>query len=292
MKRNGTKKSKEVKRGDNMSLQVVPGKNELSMRQGVPSEHEMMVFHTMAEQAVSSKMYKGIGEKSGVMMIMLAARELGIPPMSALNGGLNIIQGKVEISARMMNALIRKSGHHIVTKELTDSHCILMGKRCDTGETQETSFSLVDAQKAGLVKQGGGWTKFPKDMCYARALSRLARQLFSDVIGIGYIEGEISQADIKPSFSEIVELPKEEQVEIENEQEYIDKFLGQFDQDNKMYAVEYLKVVMKHFEWTAIQAIKELMKDPEKLNEKFQKWLSKKVKDEKSNTDWGNPVVA
>jgi len=127
---------------------------------GIPSEHEMMVYHTMAETAVSSKMYKGIGEKAGVMMIMLAARELGIPCMQALNGGLNVIQGKVEISARMMNALIRKAGHQIINKENTDTHCTLIGKRCDTGETQETTFSLEDAQRAGLVKVGGGWNKF------------------------------------------------------------------------------------------------------------------------------------
>ncbi len=61
----------------------------------IPSTHEMMVFTTMAKQAVESKMYRGIGEQAGVMMIMLAAREMGISPMMAINGGLNIIQGKV-----------------------------------------------------------------------------------------------------------------------------------------------------------------------------------------------------
>ena len=123
----------------------------------IPTEHEMMVYHTMAEQAVSSKMYRGVGEKSGVMMIMLASRELGIPPMAALNGGLNIINGKVEISARMMSALIRKSGHQITTQECTDLKCTLMGKRHDTGETQTASFSIEEAQRAGLIKQGGLW---------------------------------------------------------------------------------------------------------------------------------------
>lgn len=270
----------------------VPRVNEVAVRNNaIPSEHEMMVFHTMAEQAVTSKMYKGIGEKAGVMMIMLAARELGIPPMQALNGGINIIQGKVEISARMMNALIRKAGHQIVVKELTESGCKLEGRRYDTGESQESSFTVAEAQKAGLVKPGGGWTKFPKDMCYARALSRLARQLFSDVIGIGYIEGEISQADVKPGIVEVIETPKEE-VEIEDEQDYLDKYLEFFEQDDKMFAVEYLKVVMKHFEWTTINAVKELIKDPEKLKDKFKKWIEKRTKNEKTNVKWDDPVVA
>lgn len=244
-----------------------------------PSEHEMMVFHTMAEQAVSSKMYKGIGEKAGVLMIMLSARELGISPMQALNGGLNLIQGKVEISARMMSALIRKAGHQIKVQECTAQQCVLVGKRCDTGETQSASFSVAEAQIAGLVKSGGGWIKWPKDMCFARALSRLARQLFSDVIGMGYVEGEISQVtEIKNSESDSIikdELIDNKEFVIENEQEYIDKFLSLFDKEEQYHAMEYIKVVQKHFDWTKIQTIKELLKDEPRLFDKFNTWKNK-----------------
>ena len=254
-------------------LEVVrPAGNEIMIKSSMPSEHEMMVYHTMAEQAVSSKMYKGIGEKAGIMMIMLSARELSIPPMQALNGGINIINGKVEISARMMSALIRKAGHQIKVEENTELVCVLTGKRCDTGESQKASFSVAEAQKAGLVKQGGGWTKFPKDMCFARALSRLARQLFSDVIGIGYVEGEIRATE-----AEVV-MPDDmiaEEVEVEDEAPYLEKYLEIFEKDDKYHAMEYLKVVQKHFQWTAIQAVKELMKDDKKLVEKFNAWKSK-----------------
>lgn len=252
--------------------------NEITLKQqshqsGAPSEHEMMVFHTMAEHAVSSKMYKGVGEKAAVMMIMLSARELGVPPCQALNGGLNIIQGKVEISARMMSALIRKAGHQIKVQECTELQCILVGKRGDTGETQEASFSVEEAQKAGLVKLGGGWSKWPKDMCFARALSRLARQLFSDVIGIGYVEGEISSAETKPMEPEL--LKEEECVEVEDEKEYIIKFLEIFDKEDRHFAMEYLKVVQKHFDWSLVQTIKELIKDEKRLFVKFSYWKSK-----------------
>ncbi len=259
-----------------MSLQVMPANAGNSM---TPSDHEMMVYHTMAEQAVSSKMYKGIGDKAGVMMIMLAARELSIPPMTALNGGLNIIQGKVELSARMMNALIRRAGHQITIKEISDNLCTLVGKRCDTGETQSSTFTLAEANKAGLVKSGGGWTKWPKDMCYARALSRLARQLFSDVIGIGYVEGEISQVvQEKASEYEFVnttEVIEDQVVIIENEQECLNRFLDLFDKPDKPFALEYLSVVQKHFGWTSSQAIAELLKDSKKLFDKFNSWKNK-----------------
>ena len=268
---------------DNSLVVAPPTQSQVTLpavanRSQMPSEHEMMVFHTMAEQAVSSKMYKGIGEKAGVMMIMLSARELGIPPMQALNGGINIIQGKVEISARMMSALIRKAGHQLIVKECTATHCVLVGKRCDTGEVQSSSFSVAEAQLAGLVKPGGGWIKWPKDMCFARALSRIARQLFSDVIGIGYVEGEISNAvEIKSAEAEtiIAEDFVPQQVLIEDESEFIQKFLNLFDKEDKHHAMEYLKVVQKHFDWTAIQTIKELLKDEKKLFDKFNAWRNK-----------------
>lgn len=254
----------------------------LPARSLTPNDHEMMVFHTMAEHAVSSKMYKGIGEKAGVMMIMLSARELGIPPMQALNGGINIIQGKVEISARMMSALIRKAGHQLQVKECLPTHCVLVGKRCDTGEVQSSSFSVAEAQQAGIFKQGGGWTKFPKDMCFARALSRLARQLFSDVIGMGYIEGEISQSvDVK--CEAIQEVICDEIIEEDKEKEKYDTistFLHIFDESERVLALEYLSVVQKHFEWTEMQAIKELLKEEKKLLEKFNAWKLKNKKQE------------
>ena len=241
---------------------------------GAPSEHELMVFQTMAKSAIESKMYRGVGEQAGVMMIMLAARELGIPPCQALNGGLNIIQGKVEISARMMSALIRRAGHQIQVQKNDDSCCVLVGKRSDTGETLTASFTIEEAQKAGLVKPGGGWVKWPKDMCFARALSRLARQLFSDVIGIGYVEGEIKEAECQ------IIIPEEITPIVEHDYEGDLKSLTQhLDKDDLLYFNEYLKVVMEHFGWSKNECLKKFVEDKD-LFDKFNKWKSKQVNNE------------
>lgn len=269
---------------------IRPNSNSLTIRESasIPSEHEMMVYHTMAEQAVTSKMYRGMGEKAGVMMIMLAARELGIPPMQALNGGLNIISGKVELSARMMNALIRKAGHKITITNSTDSTCTLQGRRVDNHDTASVTYTVEEAKQAGLIKAGGGWTKCPKDMCFARALSRLARQLFSDVIGIGYVEGEISQGgEIKASeykskdYSQVVEtesLEDQNQKEITYEDEikkWTDTYMGIFDVEDQPLAEQYLSVVMMHFKWDTVTAIQEMLKDIKKLMERFQAYKQK-----------------
>lgn len=253
--------------------------SDLVVRQnyGAPSEHEMMVYQTMAKAAVESKMYHGKGDQAGVMMIMLSARELGIPPCQALNGGINIIQGKAEISARMMSALIRKAGHQIVVKESTDDKCVLEGIRSDTNERQFAGYTIEDAKLAGLIKPNGGWIKFPKDMCFARALSRLARQLFSDVIGIGYVEGEIKAfeagsgpSEAIPTDSEIIEISNETK-----DQENLQKLLDMFDDEDKFLVLEYVQVVMKHFSWSQSQCVIKFLEE-KSIIEKFNVWKSKR----------------
>lgn len=261
---------------------IRPNSNSLVLHQSnVPNQHEMMVYHTMAEQAVTSKMYKPLGEKAGVMMIMLAARELGIPPMQALNGGLNIIQGKVEISAKMMNAMIRKAGHIIKTIETTETKCTLKGKRTDRDEEETVTYTLQEAQNAGLVKNGGAWTKCPIDMCYARALSRLARRLFSDVIGMGYVSGEISGNEaiepIEASVDIQSELPNQIEVHDDRDVDLLHEYLELFQELDRPKAMTYLTLIQTHFKWTQIQTIREMMKDKNKLLEKFLAWKNKFV---------------
>jgi len=253
----------------------------------IPSAHEMAVFTTMANQAVASKMYRGVGDQAGVMMIMLAARELGIPPMQALNGGLHIIEGKVEISARMMSAMIRRAGHDFDIIESTDEICVLEGRRQGKEKPLRVSYSIQDAQRAGLVKDKGGWKKVPKDMCFARALSRLARQMFSDVIGIGYVEGEIRETKLG-TYEQQKQV--EEQIAEEalgNEKaSLIDEYQLLFDAEDRQLAGDFLSMICKHFEWETSYAIKNLLQDKPTLLGKFGAWKARqKEKEERPATE-------
>lgn len=237
----------------------------------VPRDHEMVVYDTMAKQAVQSKFYRNFGDTSAIMTIMLSARELGISPMAALNGGLNIIQGKVEISARMMNALIRRAGHSIVTVKCTETECELKGKRADNGDQESASFTMEDAKKASLIKPGGGWQKYPADMLYARALSRLARRLFPDVIGCAYVEGEIVDAR-----AEIVE---PQGVDLDCKQsDKMDAFIAKFDKDDAMHMQEYIKQVQEKYGLSYDEIIDKYDLDVKGFMEKFDKWKAQQLK--------------
>ena len=136
--------------------------------------------------------YAKMGQE-GVFAIVETAKSLNIDPRQTLGGGLYFVRGKVEMSARMMNALIRSKKHSITRdKRSNDTICILHGKRADNNDMWSESFSLEEAKKAGLYRSNGPWATFTRDMLFARALSRLARQLFPDVVGNCYVEGEIS----------------------------------------------------------------------------------------------------
>lgn len=150
----------------------------------------------MCSMLMKTPHYRKIGDE-GIFAIVERSKVVGVNPMSALNGGMYYVRGKVELSAAMMNELIRSKGHSITKdKASNEKICILHGKRKDNGDTWCESFSIDDAQKAGIY--ANQWLKYPKDMLFARALSRLARQLFPDVIKGCYVEGEIQPEVLAP----------------------------------------------------------------------------------------------
>jgi hypothetical protein len=166
----------------------------------VPTSDELQSYKVIAEVAASNAHWRKLGGGgtqesivATILSVMLLARELGVSPMQAISGGINNIQGKFEISARIMNQLIRRHGHKLTIKMMTNEVCLIWGKRKDTGEEMEVEYHIQEALRSGLVKDGGAWKKVPTDMLFARAISRLARRLFPDCIGGCYIEGELQE---------------------------------------------------------------------------------------------------
>ena len=239
----------------------------------IPTDHELVVYATMAKQAVASGMYKGAGSEAAIQMKMLAARELGLPPMLALNKGLNVIQGSVEISARAMNAMIRRAGHSIQERTSTDTTCELVGTRRDNGDTCTASFTIEEATRAGLVKSGGAWATWPKDMLYARALSRLARRLFADVIGSAYVEGEIIDSK---SNGAVLEPLRDAECEVVDTEHALTVFLERFSEASRPHWRDYVHAIQKKQHVTITQIADKYDLDPEAASQKFAAWIKKR----------------
>jgi len=241
----------------------------------VPQENEFKVLQTMARAAASSGLYNGVGSEQKILMILLAARELGIQPMTALNGGLWNIQGKIEISARLMNAMIRKAGHSIVIRQCDASKCILEGKRSDNGDTFSSTFTYEEAQRAGLTNRQV-WKTYTEDMLYARAMSRLARRLFPDVIGSSYVEGEIRdiKCEVIESEPDIQEDPQQTDIKLNN-------LLACFPKEDHEMIKNYLDKYSNYWKKNMSQTLLDY-ENIEKFGSDFSKWKSKELDKNKS----------
>lgn len=127
-----------------------------------------------------------------IFAAVLYGRELGWGPMRSLHG-LNVIKGKVTMAPEAMRALVLAAGHSIHAAVLSDDRVTLIGERADTGLAQEVTWTMDDARRAKLVRDGGGWTAYPRAMLLARATAELCRILFADVIsGAGYTADEMN----------------------------------------------------------------------------------------------------
>jgi len=146
-----------------------------------------------------------------VAVLVLYARDLGIHPVKALMNGFDIIQGKISMKPILMSDMIRKAGHSIKIIQNDDVACILKGRRKDNDDECTISFSYEDAKRAGIHNKEN-WNKWRSDMLYSRAMGRLGRMLFSDVIGGAYTDGEME--DIKATSREDKE-PEISQTDIE-----------------------------------------------------------------------------
>jgi hypothetical protein len=213
---------------------------------------ELENVQMMTEKLFKMKHYQKLGD-AGIFAIIQKAKSIGLNPLDALNGGAYFVNGKVELSANTMNYLIRAAGHSITKcKTSTKDNCVLIGKRKDNGDTFTCSFSIQDAKTAGIYKNV--WQTYPEDMLFARALTRLARQLFPDVCKGCYVEGEIPT-------KETMEMATYEEVKPIEQIEYVKP-------------IEYITAEQK----AEIEAIK-LECDPKRI-EKIDAWLKQKCNGE------------
>jgi hypothetical protein len=126
---------------------------------------------------------------AAAVAIMMTGRELSIPPMQAFRS-IYVVKGKPTLSAQLMGALIFRAGHSYKVAESTNESCTIEFRR-KTGETYRHTFTIDDAERAGL-KGGVTWKQYPKAMLFSRCMSAGARAFMPDVIAGMYTPEEIA----------------------------------------------------------------------------------------------------
>ena len=173
-------------------------------------QKRIATYKDLATIAIKSGCY-GAMTVDTAMNVMLSASDLGVSPMKALNGGFHVIKGKISMAGHLISDRIRAAGHSIKVIEHTRDKCVMIGVRKDNGDSYKCEYDIEDAKLAGLQKSQT-WMSYPKDMLYNRAISRLGRILFSDVVGACYSEDE--GHDIAQTPTELRPLHDPDSIEI------------------------------------------------------------------------------
>jgi hypothetical protein len=170
------------------------------------------------DQAASYKQTVG-----NVIAVMWAAKALNIPLFTALQNA-HVIERRIGFSAELGRSLIERAGYRLVPIESTDQKCVLRvyyGDKPITGPntnppTQDVSWTIAEAQAAGLVKEKSGWARYPADMLFARCTTRSIRRHCAGV-GMGLIRtedelidaGEAERLDQQPDAGDPRSVPEQ-----------------------------------------------------------------------------------
>ena len=164
------------------------------------------------------------GKVPAVVVVLLQAQQLAIPPMTALQhvipvSGLLSIKGDLAKTMIFASGKLKKdSWKETVTGSIEDENMVvsITATREDNGTTLTRTFSVDKAKRMGLwitssqVSGQDGWKwkksawyKTPDRMLNYRALGNIARDLFSDVLLNMYTTEEAQ--DIGKETTEIIE---------------------------------------------------------------------------------------
>lgn len=193
----------------------------------LPTGLEWDALMRMADTLASSALvpYKLRGKPGDVAVILLAAREYGVPPLMALTK-LPVVNGTPAPMGELMVALVLRAGHRITSTVYNEDGTLYAGgaltkgtyaacvsRRHGEDDDHELRFTLEEALTAGLVdrlvdgrtiarvtKQRNGqtveertpWEQYPSNMLRWRAVANACRLRFPDVLmGLSYLPEEL-----------------------------------------------------------------------------------------------------
>jgi len=141
------------------------------------------IGQTMAK----SGMFPDVTDGAKALVKILAGKEIGVTPFQAMTN-IHIIQGMATMGANLMAAKVKGSGKYDYrVMDLTSETCSILFRQRDSlaeggwADLGKFTYSLEDAKRAGLVKTGSSWEKYPKNMLFARAISSGVRIYCPDV---------------------------------------------------------------------------------------------------------------
>lgn len=207
--------------------------NEISLRETDSWADVLPAVGDLANKISTTNFVpKGLrGKPAEIAACILTGREIGIGPMQSL-AKIHVIDGRPAMSSELMRSLVMSAGHDITYPTLTDEKVVVKGRRSNSDQWTEVTWTMKDAQRIG-VSSKDVWKKYPRQMLSARATSELCRLLFPDALGgISYTVEELSEGNSEPVARTAVRrsrVPKAEGVEEPLEAELVAQDAAQGD---------------------------------------------------------------
>lgn len=206
----------------------------------LPTGLEWQALDHMAHTLAGSNVipYRLKGKPADVAVILLAAREYGIPPLMALSK-LPVVNGTPAPMGELMVALVLRAGHYIAADFRNPDGTVYAGgpvsrehygearyKRREWPEREVLRFTLAEAVQAGLVtlnrdgtpharddkNRPTPWEQYLPNMARWRAVANACRLAFADVLlGLSYLPeelGAVVDAEGAPIVGEVVDPPR------------------------------------------------------------------------------------
>lgn len=122
-----------------------------------------------------------IGNPGNILVAIQWGMELGLQPMQAMQN-IAVINGRPSLWGDAVIALVRSSPLCEYVYETDDGETATCRVKRRGEEEQIRTFSMADAQAAGLKGKSGPWTQYPKRMRQMRARAFAMRDVFPDVL--------------------------------------------------------------------------------------------------------------
>lgn len=167
--------------------------------------------------SVSGLAPKGLDKPEQIVVALQMGFEIGLTPMAAIQN-IAVINGRPMVWGDAPLAVCRASGLFDESKftEKLKSDGKVLSAECTVcrkgGNPVTRSFSMADADAAGLVAKGGPWKQYPKRMLQMRARSWALRDAFTDVLRGVHIREE---AEGDPAMQQYLAPPNQEAIAVE-----------------------------------------------------------------------------
>lgn len=153
-----------------------------------------------------------------IVAVILAGRELGLPPMAAMRS-IALIRGKVILDASMQLALMVRAGGKVKwLKDGTDGQEAALEVRREGHEPYVSRYTWDMAKQAGLTGSDT-WKKHTAAMLRARAVSAAGKAYMPDVLSGCYVPGELDEAQTEARREDAVVVPLRQLPVVEAEPE-------------------------------------------------------------------------